>query len=283
MNNSKKIILFCLFIATFFSCSSIKTNKEVNVLFIGNSYTYFYKMPNTLQFMLNETNPNIKISQITFPGMQLNDHLEDVVTETEDENSISTRPKNEGELTETEKKILEKKWDYIILQTGTVTILIPENVDAKINKAIVSIKSLNTNPNCKFILFETWASLQKYPKKYCYSSEHIYKVSDGKKYCSAEIKNLEEEVKLIQNSYTKIAKENSLIKTNNCYKFYTVLKNYPSISLYDDEDHPNGNGSFLNACVFYKLITNKNLNDLKFHGEIDKMTAQTIKKVVQEK
>lgn len=36
-------------------------DSDIHVLFIGNSLTYFYDMPQTLQMMLNETHPNIKI------------------------------------------------------------------------------------------------------------------------------------------------------------------------------------------------------------------------------
>ena len=141
----KKIVLILISLISI-SCKSQNkdTLKEINVLFIGNSLTYFHEMPQTVQKMVNETNPNIKIEQITFPGMSLSGHLSDIVT-SKTENGISTRKKTETEKTETEIKIEEKNWDIIILQTGTVSVLIPENRELKVNKAISEIKKMVSN------------------------------------------------------------------------------------------------------------------------------------------
>ncbi|WP_235982502.1 hypothetical protein [Gelidibacter maritimus] len=48
---------------TITSCKSPKTefSEELNVLFIGNSLTYYHEMPQTFQKMLNETNTNITL------------------------------------------------------------------------------------------------------------------------------------------------------------------------------------------------------------------------------
>ena len=171
-----KKILLILIILTTISCKSQQKDsaKEINVLFIGNSLTYFYDMPQTVQKMLNETNLNIRIEQSTFPGQSLDGHLSDIIT-SRTENGINTRKKEEGEKTETEIKIAEKKWDVVILQTGTISVLIPENRELITNKAISEIKKLVSNPNCKFILFNTWPSKNEYPKQYCYPSRMIDK------------------------------------------------------------------------------------------------------------
>ncbi|MGK4568356.1 hypothetical protein [Flavobacterium sp. 3HN19-14] len=148
-------------------------------MFIGNSLTYFHDMPSTLQAMLNETNPNIRIEQSTFPGYSLSAHLSDMIV-SKTENEISTRKKENGELTETEKKIAERKWDVVILQTGTVSVLIPENREFKVNPAISEIKKLVGNPGCKFMLFDTWASKNEYPQQYCYPAASIDNSIDKK-------------------------------------------------------------------------------------------------------
>jgi hypothetical protein len=190
----KNILLIILAIA-FTSCKSqkIKSSEALNVLFIGNSLTFFYDMPQTLQEMLNETHPNIKIDESTFPGMSLSNHVSSIIT-SRTENGISVRKKEEGETTETEKKIAERNWDIIILQTGTVSVLIPKNRDLKVNKAISEIKKLASNPKCKFILFNTWTSKKKYPKEYCYSGKSIDKTVEDFDFCSPIIENLEQEI-----------------------------------------------------------------------------------------
>lgn len=250
------------------------------MLFIGNSFTYFYDMPQTVQEMLNETDPNIKIEQSTFPGFSLSDHLDNIV-ESRTENGISTRKKKDGETTETEIKIAGKNWDVIILQTGTVSVLIGENRDLKVNKAVLDFKDLVNNPNCEFILFNTWPSKEEYPKHYCYPSRVIDKSIEKGKCCSPTIENLEQETELINESYDLVAKKNGLLKSDNGTKFYEVLTKHPEIELYEDDSHPNKYGAFLNACIFYQMLTNKKASNLKYNGKIEPKTAKLLKKIAE--
>lgn len=277
-----RTFLLIILAFTITNCKSQKpqSSEELNVLFIGNSLTYFYDMPQTLQMMLNETNSNIKIEHSTFPGMSLSDHLDNII-ESRTENGISARKKEIGETTETEIKIAEKNWDIIILQTGTVSVLIPENRDLKINKAITDIKKLVSNSKCKFILFNTWPSKNEYPKQYCYPSRVIDKSIEKERCCSPTLKNLKQETRLINESYDLVAQKNNLLKSDNGNKFYEVLTKHPEIELYEDDSHPNKYGAFLNACVFYQMLTDKKASELKFNGEIEPKTAELLKQVAK--
>ena len=277
----KKILLILITLTTI-SCKSQQKDsaKEINVLFIGNSLTYFYDMPQMVQKMLNETNLKIRIEQSTFPGQSLDGHLSDIIT-SRTENGINTRKKEEGEKTETEIKIAEKKWDVVILQTGTISVLIPENRELITNKAISEIKKLVSNPNCKFILFNTWPSKNEYPKQYCYPSRMIDKSILKERCCSPTLENLEQETNLINKSYDSVARKNNLLKSDNGNKFYEVLTNYPEIELYEDDSHPNKYGAFLNACIFYQMLTNKKASELKFTGEIEPKIAELLKQIAE--
>lgn len=277
----KNLLLTLITLATI-SCKSQQpeTTDEIHVLFIGNSLTYFHDMPQTLQKMLNETNPNFKIEQSTFPGQSLSGHLSDIIT-SRTENGISTRKKEDGEKTETEIKIAEKKWDVVILQTGTVSVLIPENREIKVNKAITDIKKLVSNSNCKFILFQTWPSKNKYPDQYCYPSRSIDKSIEKDKCCSPVLESLAQESKLINESYTMVANKNDLVESNNGTKYFEVRTKYPEIELYEDESHPNENGAFLNACIFYQMLTDKKASDLIYNGEIETKTAKLLKHIAR--
>ena len=255
------------------SCKSLKTelSEELNVLFIGNSLTYYHEMPQTLQMMLNETNPNIKIDQSTYPAYSLSQHLSRK-TESTTEHRVTTL---------TEKMIVEKDWDIIILQTGTVSVLIPENRELKVNSAISRIKELATNKDCKFILFNTWPSKKEYPKKYCYSGYSIDKSIKDIDYCSPIMENLEQEITAINESYNLVSKSNNIIKSDNGSKFYEIRTSHPEIELYEDHIHPNKYGAFLNACVFYQMLTENKASELKYNGEIEPKTAELLKQVAE--
>ncbi|MBO0329839.1 DUF4886 domain-containing protein [[Muricauda] lutisoli] len=277
-----KNILLLVFLVISVSCKSQETREteKINVLFIGNSLTYYHDMPETLQKMLNETASNFNIEQSTFPGMSLDWHLNNII-ESRTEDQINTRRKTAGEKTETEIKLSEKDWDVVILQEGTVRLLIPEAKAYKVETAIEEIKNRISNPNCEFILFKTWPSKKEYPKQYCYSKWAIDHTLENDEYCSPEIANLEQEMALINESYDLLAEKYELTASDNGNKFYEILTEYPELSVYGDNIHPNTNGAFLNACIFYQMLTGKKASGLKFNGEIEPKTAGLLKKIAE--
>lgn len=275
----KNILLIFLILVSLNSKSQdIKGTEKINVLFIGNSLTYYHDMPETLQKMVNETNSNFSIEHSTFPGMSLYGHLNNII-ESRTENSINTRQKREGEKTETEIKLSEKDWDIVILQEGTVRLLISETKKYRVETAIAQIKNRISNQDCKFILFKTWPSKEEYPKQYCYSKWSINSSLENDTYCSPEIESLEQEIKLINESYDSVAEKHDLITSENGNKVYEILTEYPDINVYEDDIHPNKYGAFINACVFYQMLTNKKASELKFIGEIEPNIAELLKNI----
>lgn len=274
----RKFLLLILFL-TFLSCNSQneKQSKQTNVLFIGNSLTYYNDMPKMLQEMFNETNPNINIEQITYPGFSLYAHLENIVEESSKDN-IRTRKKSDQEITETEKKIQEKDWDIIIMQTGGVTILIPEIRKKKVDPAIKEIMKLS-NSNSRFILFNTWTTKIDYPKEYCYPAAVINKYSKpGEKICSPEINDNEEYYNVLQSGYEELSESNDMILTNHSQIFKKVIGKYPDLDLLEDTMHPSKKGAFLSACIFYNIISDKKAKGLEYAADLDPETAELLKR-----
>ena len=271
-----------IFLVTLLALNCKSQNKKetdiTNVLFIGNSLTYYHDMPATVQKMINETNSDFNIEQSTFPGISLDGHMNNII-ESRSDNGVSTRKKEAGQKPETEKKLSEKKWDVIILQEGTVRLLIPEAKEYKVENAIAAIKNLISNQDCKFIIFKTWPSKKEYPKQYCYPKHAINDSLENERYCSEEIKNLEQEIELINIAYNSVAEKYGLIASDNTNKVYEVLMEYPQLNLYEDNIHPNKYGSFLNACIFYQMLSGKKAKKLKYTGDIEPDIAAQLKKI----
>ncbi|WP_293870620.1 DUF4886 domain-containing protein [Flavobacterium sp.] len=272
-----KKILAIICVVLFFGCKSksILNQEKTNVLFIGNSLTYFHDMPTTLQSMLNEKHYNFNVEQSTFDGMTLQGHLTHMIIKKSGD-TLYTRTKEIGEITETEKKIASKKWDIIILQEGSGNHYFPDAVKEVTGPTVKKIEGLVNNKDCKFIMFNTWTSKGKYPrKKECiakaYFDETKYfmgeEVNEEDKFCSPERLNLEQDVKILSECFDGIKKQDDLTLTNHCQKHYNVRKKYPEIELYDDDCHPSEAGSFLNACVFYNLLTGEKASKLIFFWE----------------
>ena len=270
--------LLLILALTFLGCISQNKDQsdQVDVLFIGNSLTYFNDMPGMLQKMMTEKNLEINIEQITYPGFSLYAHLENIVEESS-ENHVRTRKKTDQEVTETEKKIKEKDWDIIIMQTGGVSILIPEIRKKKVDPAIKEIMSLS-NPESKFILFNTWTTKVVYPKEYCYSAADVDKYSNpGEKICSPEFKNSKEYFDALQSGYKELSENNEISLTRHAEIFQEITNKNPEVELLEDTMHPSKKGAFLSACIFYKLISGKEPNRLKYTADIDNKTAELIK------
>lgn len=272
----KKVLLVIFFLVMSGQAQEIQ-KPELNVLFIGNSLTYYNDMPQVLQEMLQETDPNIHVGQSTIPGMSLNGHLDDIITST-GENSISTRPKIEGEWTDTEKKICEKDWDVIILQTGGVGVLIPEAREFQVNPAVERIKEIIDDPRARFILFHTWASKSDYPKEYCYLGRTMdLSLGFDKEYCSPEIVDLEQELELLREGYCSIAGKTGIEMTEHGRLHYRAGKDHPLINLLEDSMHPSESGAFLNAGIFYRILTGKEVSALAYAGKLEHGTAGILK------
>ncbi len=163
-----------------------------------------------------------------------------------------------------------------------VNVLIPENREFRTNKAISEIKKLVSNPNCKFILFNTWPSKNKYPEQYCYASRSIDPSIEKEKCCSPVLESLEHEITEINKAYDWLAKENDLLKSNHSSKVFKVRTSFPEIELYEDDIHPNTNGAFLNACIFYQMLTDKKASDVVYNGDINSKTAKLLKEIADE-
>lgn len=260
--------------------NSNQSDNTINILFIGNSLTFYYNMPLELQLMLNESGLDYNVEQITFSGQSLESHLNNIIISSS-YNSIKSRLKKQDEITLTEAKIKEKKWDYIIIQTGTKGFLVPEYRKIKIDTNIQKIVNLNQNPSCKFILFYTWPSKNQYPYQVCYPSFIIDENLPEQQFCSPKMNNIIEEKNLIIQSMDTVAAHFNLIKTDHCSIYTQIIIENPEINLYEDEIHPNANGAFLNACIFYKIITKSDPNNLKYNGIIDPQISKFLKSKIQ--
>lgn len=246
-------------------CQSDKRidSKSIDVLFIGNSFTYYHDMPQTLQKMLNETDSSIHIYQSTYPAASFESHFTQIIIDSS-ENNRTNRMKKEGELTPTEVKIEERKWDIVILQDGPVRFLIPEIRDVVEKKWIEEIKKRVNNDKCRFILFNTGAFSMNYPQKYCQRGIDA-SLDPEKEFCSPEIENIAQEHSLVDSACTILAKATNIEKSNNGNLFFQIYTERPDIVLLEKDGHPAELGSFLNACVFYELLTHKKAADLKYN------------------
>lgn len=256
----------------------IEANKSRSILFVGNSLTYYNDMPQMLQKMLGNQKINYKVDQATYSGISLTQHLNRKITKTEKGTELTALKPNDT--SSTLKKLYSEKWDFVVLQNGTVGLLIPEARKLVVKPAILGFKEKLKNTTTQFVLFKTWPSLDTFPKQHCYPAAVIDKSIEKNMCCSPLITSIEQEAKLVNEAYDSIAIETNVptLPITDCYIY--VIKNHPTINLYHDESHPSILGSYLCACMFYKYFTKQKASTIKYTGEIDKKSAKAIQDVV---
>lgn len=140
MKNRKSIsILLCLFLLTFLS-EPLRAQEAkaapLRVLFVGNSYTYFWNLPQTVEAMAHSQEVPIVARKSTAGGTNWKQHWEG-------DKGLETR-----------KIIKEGNWDVVILQNHSRSTL--DYLDQFMEygeKLIELVKETGAKP----VLYETWS------------------------------------------------------------------------------------------------------------------------------
>ena len=221
-------------------------------------------MPQMLEKMLNENNTiSYKITQVTSPGTQLEHHISEGIAKL---------------------KFDEKDWDDVVLQHGTLGYYVPEEVAINIVPSIKAFQGYDKNKKAKFYLFATWVGKEQYPYQICYpKSVYTHKIEDiNERYCSKKFESLEEEKEYLENQYAAITKETNLTFTKHSVMEYVFEKEHPDLNMWDDDTHPSKIGSYFNACIFFKLFSDKNLKEVKVNFDINPKEASIIRSFVED-
>ncbi len=268
-------LVSCLVITTvMISCKSISFSGEKKVLFIGNSTTYYNGMPDHLREMLQEAEIRMRVEVISYPGVDLKDHLNKVI-QMDSNNVSSTSPKQNDELTDTEKLLTSKKWDYVILQDQSVGILIPDALERNIIPSIEKVKEL-VHKKTKIGLFETWVVDDNFPTQFCWPTYMIDSTLNTFLSCSRNILSLEDQQTLLDSCYQYITQITKVEVISMNQPYFQSLDNQIKLELSDQNGHPTEIGALYNAYAFFKYLTGKDVNSILYSGDQSDSTRSRI-------
>jgi Domain of unknown function (DUF4886) len=225
-------LIFC--IISILSCNTktvSKSNKnEVNkieILFIGNSYTYNNDLPNQIKIMATDYNEftSIEVKAFTTGGARLQDHLKSSFT-------LET--------------IRNGNWDIVIFQGHSLeTLKDPLNFR---ESALALIKIANET-GAKIFLFETWSRADG---ESAYNEEWSGRTPDA----------MQDQISRV---YNEVAKDSPAIVIPIGKTWQKFMKEYPNIELHStDGSHPTPHGSYLAACVIYTYLFNDNPENISY-------------------
>ena len=233
-----------------FSCLAGQDKNKENILFIGNSFTFYWNLPLVVEAMANERNYNYDITQSTASGSSLKDHW------FENDELIS------------KTLIATGRYDRVVLQDHSLNPL--QNLVESRRYFIDFIEWVKAY-NCAPYIYATWM--------YKGISNNNYDVVDP-----------------IQDALQPIADKTGAVMVPIDQAFRTLQKRHPDIPIFmSDNKHPSPVGTYLAACVYFRIFTGesplglsrryerKDENGKKiFLGMVEKSSAKICQEIVDQ-
>jgi len=231
-------------IASLFTCLGFGNvaAQPMRILFVGNSYTHYNKMPEIVQKLADKRGVKVEI------------HMS-----AESNHSFKMHSKREGLF----KKIKQHKWDYVVLQGFSRELAFGnEYIDTAVVPYVsLILDSIYKNNACTNVwLYQTWGYLNGY--------------SDGK--IQWTYQQMSDE---IHRGYLYLSKKYNLPVVPVGKVWETVKENFPSYPLYDnDGQHPAKLGSYLSAyCFYYSLL--RQTSPVDFYNSNNPLQAEQVQKI----
>lgn len=203
----------------------------MNVLFIGNSFTFYNDMTKMIEEIAKSNNRLLHVEEIAYGGFSLSDYLGD---------------SSEG--IEVINKIKSKDWDYIILQEQSRK---PLDNKEEFIQSVIAFRNLITAYNTKILLFSTWSYKDKTTKL----------KSTGLSYTSF--------YEVLRDAYKEAGDSINCDVVDVGSVFALLNSKHNAINLYTEDDyHPNMVGSFIIAQMFYNKFYGE-LNKLYKPDQLD--------------
>ncbi len=234
-----RIIIFLIFFST-----SVFSQKK-NVLFIGNSYSYFNDMPRMTSKMASSAGDSLYVESHLVGGWSLKLHA--------------------GNNT-TKNKVKKGIWDFVVLQEYSRTPSYPQYlVDSLMKPYAHFFDSLiqSENPCAQTMFYMTWGRKNGNSVDCPYFPEVCT-------YASMD--------SLTKLRYEQVANENNALLAPVGAVWNYIRKNHPQIELYtSDGSHPSLAGSYAAACTFYTSIFRKDPSLITYDTTLTSSVASIIR------
>ena len=239
----KRWLIFCILIFVTCSCSLEKNCSDdpscSRILFIGNSYTSVNDLPGTFTKLAKSGGHRVETGMSAQGGWFLSDHV----------NSP-----------ETLDQIKSSKWNFVVLQEQSMA---PASEQVRSTQMVPAVRTLVKKvkeAGAVPILFITWAHRDGWPDNGMSSYESMQTgINDG---CQA------------------VGQELNLRMAPVGFAWWETRRQNPELNLWqEDGSHPNEQGTYLAACVFYAVIYRENPEGLSYNGNLSRGDARVLQKI----
>ena len=207
--------------------------STIKMLFVGNSFTYYYDIPKLVEGLGKSLNEMISVEYVVKGATPLSTHA----NHTSETGVVIYNKLNEND-----------DYDYVVLQEQSTTSYSNYN---GFKNAVTSLASdvKKTQKNCQVRLYSTWAYQDAAEEQMKTIPELEELIRSKYIQCANEVKNADD-VNFVGPAFTK------------------VMQDYPNINLYySDNKHPSKYGAYLSACVHVlSMIKNIDIDTTDFFG-----------------
>jgi hypothetical protein len=239
-----KQLIFVLLIGLWSGTTMAQPDTR-NVLFVGNSLTYFYGMPTTFSQMANAAGDKVYVAQHTIGNTGLVDHM--------------SNP-------DLYKLIRSRKWDYVVIQPGSYETYGSPAVSV-VNRYLSRIADsiYKHSPCAEVILY----LISNSPNGFAETHKKDYTQIQGQM-----LRNIQ---KLADSARVSIAPAGEIMRT--------LFLNHQMMLWESPGDiHPNAYGSYAIACAMYNAIFKKrvsgmSIRPLRWAADLDSMKCALIQKI----
>lgn len=227
-------------------------HRKASVLFIGNSYTSWYGLPQIVANIAASTGDTLEFDISAPGGATYADHINPAYT------TIHTL-----------KKLRAGGWDYVVLQEQSMGCTMepyryyPSSF-AFGRRLVDSVRRYN--PCAEIIFYMTWGRKKGFPGECAYTPwpyNCTYTTMDS----------------VIRARYLEITyfTKSAVSPVGALWRY--IRNNYPAIELYEtDDSHPSAAGSYAGACSFYTTIFKKPAGISNYDFSLPAEIAASIRK-----
>lgn len=222
-------------------CDDGSGDECLQVLFVGNSYTYVNDLPSTFSELARSGGHRVEVGTLAEGGFSLQDHVQS--------------SKLGAELT-------SSSWNYVVLQEQSQ---IPTVEYSRTNfmypaarTLVQQIRSSNAQP----LFFETWGHRSGDPENGMPTYESMqYEINQGYLRIARELN-----VPVVQ---VGLAWSRAFEEDPNLQLWQ------------EDGSHPSEQGTYLAACVFYVALFNESPLGLSYRGHLSEEAASQLQKAAE--
>jgi hypothetical protein len=223
-------------------CRGSQDQDCTRVLFIGNSYTFVNDLPNMFAILARAGGHKVEVGMSAQGGWTLADHVGS-------EDTLNV--------------LNSAMWDFVVLQEQSqipsVEAARTQGMFPAARQLVQEVRDRGAQP----IFFITWAHQGGMPEN--------------------GINDYESMQTQINEGYIAIGHELDVPTAPVGPAWAVALQKHPELTLWqNDGSHPNEQGTYLAACVFYAVIFHEAPNGLAYRANLSKEAADALQAVAAE-